>query len=666
MEKQGTQQESPPLAVAMEKRSPDCESPNCNTAKLRRKNPIRLIARAEVKSAGNYREIPLADTPEAALSERASDVLQKQTGVQLNRAGAPGTQSLLGIRGSSPEQVEYFLEGMPLPKPYNAPLNLETLPLPLFRAVEIFPSFIPAHLPASNIGGAMHFRLRDCATTCYLAQSYGNSLLGSGIAAARLDARSLHFAGIEQSRSRYRYRSDNGTPENSSDDRTLTRENEDFVRIGYTGFMRVRGENWKMQGLVDLNHSDRGLPGVENQPLAAVRKRDGRYSTAVALEHGFGSAHRMVYFATATLDRAEVEDPKLELFFSRGQRSHSPQFLGGVTYALGAEHFEFGVHARGKYQSIVLNSAQIAERREAQAAAIAAYDRLLLRVAVQATATISEDRAAANAFFASAAQTFYQRGTGASGLFALRPLFFFTQAGDSVHERSTLELYAQASSVYRPPSLYERFGDNVFVTPSEKLRSENAVTNAAGMRGAIPCGSSLVCSLRSEIFLTGARDYILFTQNSARTLIAVNASSARIFGVENELLLNWPERFLLSLRYTYLDAQDYGNIPYYQGKYLPLRPRHHAVGVLTVFMGAWRFIGSMEYRGAIFRDRYNSYFYYLPSKALIDVGVDFLFGGAAQQMLNVTVKNVLEDQNPDILGYTLPGRYVLAKWTAEW
>ena len=53
--------------------------------KIRR--PIRLMSRGEVKAAGAYREIPLADAPEAALSERASDVLQKQTGVQVNRAG---------------------------------------------------------------------------------------------------------------------------------------------------------------------------------------------------------------------------------------------------------------------------------------------------------------------------------------------------------------------------------------------------------------------------------------------------------------------------------------------------------------------------------------------------------------------------------------------------
>ncbi|MCS6972429.1 MAG: TonB-dependent receptor, partial [Leptospiraceae bacterium] len=562
---------------------------------------------------------------------------------------------------------EYFLEGMPLPRPYNAPLNLETLPLPLFRSVEIYPSFIPAHLPATNIGGALDFRLRDCATgTCYLTQSYANSLIGSGMALARLSAQSLHFANFEQSRNRYFFRSNSGTPENTADDKVLMRENEDFTRVGYTGFVRHKTGSWNFRGLLDLNYSERGLPGVENQPLSAVRKRDERYALAFSAEQSLTAAHKLIYFNSAVLDRSAIEDPKTELFFSRGQKSHSPQLLAGLTYAWRSTDFEVGLHTRGKYQNIVFNGAEIASRREAQGAMIAAYDKNLLRLALQANATAGEDSAAANAFFASAAKNFVQQGAGASGLFALRPLFLWRKPGDALHDKATLELYAQASSVYRPPTLYERFGDNVFVTPSEKLRSEQAITNAAGIRTAFPCAFNMSCSLRSEVWLTGARNYIIFTQNSARTLIAVNASSAQIFGVENEILLNVPERFLLSLRYTYLQAEDYGNIPYYQGKFLPLRPRHHAVGVLTIFAGTFRFIGSIEYRGAIFRDRYNSYFYYLESKTLLDLGVDFIFIRGARHMLNLTVKNVLDDQRPDILGYPLPGRYLLAKWTAEW
>lgn len=637
--------------------------------KLRMKKSIRLLSRGEVKVAGNYREIPLADTPEAALSERASDVLQKQTGVQVNRAGAPGTQSLLGIRGSNPSQVEYFLEGMPLPKPYNAPLNLETLPLPLFKAVDIFPSFIPSHLPATNIGGAMNFRLRDLSRGGeeYVTQTYVNSLLGSGVSFARLSETSLNFLNVEQSRNRYYYTSDNGTPNNPTDDTTQLRQNEDYSRVGYTGFLRHEVGAWRLTALADLSHTERGLPGVANQPLYAVRKTDDRLSSASAAQYSINDRQKLIFFGSATLDASVVKDPNAELFFLRGQSSSSPQVIAGLTYAYRNGGFDAAVHSRGQYQTIILNDARLAERREWQGATTIAYDKNLFRIAGQANATVNRDDAAANLLYATPAQVFDQAGVGASALAALRPLVFFTKEGALPPENTILEFYAQVSSAFRPPSLYERFGDNVFVTPSQNLKSENAIANAGGVRGSLPCFGPVICSLRSEIFLTGAHDYIIFTQNSARTLIAVNASSAQIFGVENEAMFNWPNHLLLSLRYTYLDARDYGNIPYYQDKYLPLRPRHHAVATLTAFYRSFRFIGMVEYRGAVFRDRYNSYAYYLDSKTLLDTGIDYIVHppGGAQHIFNFTVKNVLDNTAVDIIGYTVPGRYFLAKWTTQ-
>ncbi|HRP69529.1 MAG TPA: hypothetical protein PLY93_08360, partial [Turneriella sp.] len=299
-----------------------------------------------------------------------------------------------------------------------------------------------------------------------------------------------------------------------------------------------------------------------------------------------------------------------------------------------------------------------------QGAGSASFDSTFFRVALQTSGNVNHDRAEAGTFYGSLAKTFNETEVGASGYFALRPLAFWYPGNDPTYP--LLEFYAQVSSTYRNPTLYERFGDNVFVTPSEKLKSEKAITNAGGVRGSFMCFKNLSCSWRTEAFLTGAHYYIIFTQNSSRTLIAVNASRAQILGIENEVLLNWPERFLLTLRYTYLDARDYGNIPYYQDKFLPMRPRHHAVGVITVPYRAFRFMGSVEYRGAVFRDRYNSYSFYLASKTLVDAGVDLILDSYARHVFNFTVKNIFDDQEVDMIGYTLPGRYFLVKWTAAW
>ncbi len=636
--------------------------------RLRRLKPIRLISASDARAAGSYREIPLAHAPEAALSERASDVLQKQTGVQVNRSGAPGTQSMLAIRGSSPDQVEYFIEGMPLPRPLATPLNLENLPLPLFESVEIYPSFVPSHLPGTNLGGALNFRLLkpDGDRTRYLTQVTANTLLGNSVAAARQTSNSLQFFHFEQSRNRYTYNNNNGTRENTSDDTRLSRKNEDFTRIGYTGYSTAQLDKWQLSALADVTHSDRGIPGVQNLLTHSARKTEDRFAASAKAQRPVTEHTSAQFFVSTALDRSVINDQDREVIARASQSSLSPQVMGGGSYAYRTSSVDAGLHTRARYQTIAIDSSQIADRREMQAAASGAFDRDLFRVAVQVNASADEDRAAQNAFYASREKIFSGQGYGASALFALRPLALFSGTDAVSIDRTSLEIYAQATTAYRSPTLYERFGDGLFVTPTESLRAERAITNAAGVRGAVKCPLGLVCSWRSEAWLTGAKDFILFTQNSARTLIAVNASSAQIRGIENEAQLNLPERFLLSLRYTYLDARDYGNIPYYQDKVLPFRPRHHAVVTLTLLFGRIRSITALEYRGAVFRDRYNSYGYFLPSKVLLDTGLDYTFEtGVASHTINVTLKNLTDDRETDFIGYPVPGRYILCRWTVQ-
>lgn len=648
-----------PAALAAQSDCPDGE--NCNiTAKLKTGRAVRLISQAEKRPAGSYREVPLADAPEAPLSERVSDILQRQSGVQVNRSGAPGTQSLLSVRAASPDQMEYFIEGVPLPRPFAAPLNLETLPLPLFRAVEIYPSFIPAHLPANNIGGALDFRLRQPAGTGYLSQVMASALGATGIAAARTTDNSLHFVNVEQSRNVYSYPDNNGTTENSADDRRLQRQNEDYTRVGYTGFGRREIGRWHVAGLADASVADRGLPGTQGYPLTQVRRREERGAAAARLNYRLSRQHELQIFATASADRMQVSDAAREMLASTTETTLAPQVMAGAGYSLASGDFSLGLYARARYQDIARNSVFLARRHELQAASSAAYDSGIARLAAQLAGIVFADRAAANAFYASAGQENGGEGASASALLALRPLWLVRR--DQQH---LLELFAQVSSAYRPPSLFERFGDNIFVTPSENLRSEKALTNSAGVRGSARCPGGLTCSFRTEFWITGGRDYILFTQNSSRTLLAVNASAVQIYGIESEAMLSLPERFLLSVRYTWLDAHDYGNIPYYQDKYLPLRPRHHMILTVAYLWQNWRFTASTEFRGAVYRDRYNSYQYYQAARLTADAAVDYVWLNAARHTFTLAMRNLTDNQTTDMIGYPLPGRYMLLKWMVE-
>jgi hypothetical protein len=407
-------------------------------SKLRRTKPIRLISSPDVRAAGSYREIPLANAPESPLSERVSDILQKQTGVQVNRAGAPGTQSVLAIRGMSPDQVEYFIEGIPLPRPLTTPPNLESLPLPLFDSVEIYPSFVPSHLPGANIGGALNFRLTkpEGEAPRYLTQVSQNSLLGTSIAAGRQSGGSLNFFSFEQSRNRYSYISNNGTVENPADDRALTRKNEDFTRVGYTGFGVLAQGKWQIAGLADLYHSERGVPGVQNLPIEAVRRSEQRLSGAVKASRPLNETTSVQLIASTSLDRSHLSDQNREIIAAAQQLSLSPQIVAGASLGYRTQAVDAAVNTRGRYQSIAIDRGEIANRYEGQTTLNAAYDTDLFRVAGQVGITLNHDRAAQNAFYASREISFNTTGYSASGLVAIRPLAVLRTDKDRPFDRS--------------------------------------------------------------------------------------------------------------------------------------------------------------------------------------------------------------------------------------
>lgn len=113
-------------------------------------------------------------------------------------------------------------------------------------------------------------------------------------------------------------------------------------------------------------------------------------------------------------------------------------------------------------------------------------------------------------------KTIEQKGLSASGIAALRPLVFFSDSAKG-NTDNLIEIYAQVSSAYRAPTLYERFGDNIFVTPADNLRNERALTNAGGIRASARCFKQLVCSLRSDVAHRCERLYSVYAKFRAHT-----------------------------------------------------------------------------------------------------------------------------------------------------
>jgi iron complex outermembrane receptor protein len=96
------------------------------------------------------------DTSEkTAELDTLADVLAESVGVQVRRLGGLGAFSTLSIRGSTPGQVQFYMDGVPLSRAQNEVVNLSDLPLDAVERVEVYRSFVPIAFSRAGPGGAV-------------------------------------------------------------------------------------------------------------------------------------------------------------------------------------------------------------------------------------------------------------------------------------------------------------------------------------------------------------------------------------------------------------------------------------------------------------------------------------------------------------------------------
>jgi len=84
---------------------------------------------------------------DASTVDTVADVLSDAAGVTVRRLGGPATWSILSIRGSSANEVQMYLDGIPLSRARNETVNLSNLPLDSLERIEVYRGTTPAPSP---------------------------------------------------------------------------------------------------------------------------------------------------------------------------------------------------------------------------------------------------------------------------------------------------------------------------------------------------------------------------------------------------------------------------------------------------------------------------------------------------------------------------------------
>ncbi|MDA0747851.1 MAG: TonB-dependent receptor plug domain-containing protein, partial [bacterium] len=202
------------------------------------------------------------------------EVLSSSAGVQVKRLGGLGSFSTISIRGSSSEQVEVYLDGIPLNSAVGGGVDLGNLPLSQVEQIEVYRG---AAASGGAMGGTVHLRTRSAKDG---VRQSGSGSWGS------LDTRGLNvllsgdrdqteylvMADYSSSDNNFRFLDDNGTEYNKNDDVLSHRQNGDFVSSGLLGKWahRTRG-NLQVSVNQNLFWKHQGLPGISNNQSKEAR-----------------------------------------------------------------------------------------------------------------------------------------------------------------------------------------------------------------------------------------------------------------------------------------------------------------------------------------------------------------------------------------------------------
>ena len=560
--------------------------------------------------------------------------------------GGAGAYSSLFLRGQPSQQTAIYFDGILLNDPLGGPVNLENIPLSLFKSIEFYSEHTPFHLAGSSLGGYIDLIPMEMEQdeTSFFGEIHANTLLGGGLGIGIAPKNSLHYSSFEGSRNHYKYSDDGGTPLlNREDDSIRNRENEDFWSIGHTSFIKTSKaqgrQNFKI--LFDYYGKKQGLAGSAMAPLKKVDLSNHRIILKLAYQTGSLSWFSMDIHLSGHAVYSSLKDPDEELGFllSRQERIHynTETGINSSFYFMDSSlnlYFFLGTRFYQMYSGLNTNSLEhLANRYEINSGVgLEYYPReISLRIINSFKADFLED-----APFSGLNQNFSQFRDNTSQNYFLPSwsiLIYIYPLGwlNSIFklqpswEKQKVVFYSQFTPIgTRAPYVYETYGDASLILPNPALKKENSKLFSIGLKMIFRIGQTEFL-FKGLYFKNQFEDLILLLMNSENTFRAENIGASLNQGFELELKIIWQEYFTFLNRFNFLKAVDQGEVSFYKNKNLPFSPKYKTFHYLEAGPGWGKLFFEALWRGEIYRDRFNTEKKFLPSHFQVNVGLIYLF-----------------------------------------
>ncbi|UCG52830.1 MAG: TonB-dependent receptor [Candidatus Latescibacterota bacterium] len=600
-----------------------------------------------------------------------STVLSKMVGVRVRQYGGLGGFATVSIRGSSSNQVDVFLDGVPLNDAYMGLTDVGDLPLDGIERVEVYRGFTPPHLGSSAIGGAVNLTVLDDKVWAGASDtprveavgsygSFGTSRYAFSLWSQLGTFRLFGHAGRMASNGDFTFVSDRGTPANPNDDGEAARVNNDFDSWHALGSLLMR---LPVFGDVSISHNyverEQGVPGIGSHQSVTARSERKRHVTYLRSEPRPVLGERLTVSGTAFYSRTNEGFSNLGDKVSLNQQATENEFMayGGVLRS----RFDMPLVPMGAELFLESNSEKFhpnatrplplsgPDRRRMSHTAAVSGDLFLRRLDLVLTAT---ER------FVSHTSEFYDpprfpwlppTPQGKISRDAWTSQFGFRWIAASF-----LTIKGNWGRYLRLPTFVELFGNTGSVTGSADLEPEEGLNRDVGFVLSHEGFWNIDGMFLETVYLDNeVENLILYFPNSQFTSRPQNIGSARIRGLEISFSSQLGDHLRLAGNYTYLRSKDTGPIPYYNGNDLPSRPRHDLSLFSDVLLETWRFSYELHQIGENYLDPANHK--KVAKRKIHNLAVEWRpFANGVS--LAAEARNLTDNQVSDVSGFPLPGR----------
>lgn len=598
--------------------------------------------------------------------ESVEQLVAELPGVSVTRYGGNGATSTLSVRGSTANQVQVYVDGVPMNLATGGGVDLGFLPLVGMERLELFKGSSPITFGASGIGGILSITTEAPESSFVRGAASLGSWGASGlvVAGSYVLPRVRAFVSVAANgwRGDFDYENDDGLRLTSAKTELIKRSNNDLsqqdalLRLVFP-FSPARS----ISVIASMNQREQGIPGYGLLRVQFARLSLTRQAAQLAYEGtndlGPGSRVRGNIYA---LRSGQAFADWLGEYGVRTD-THDVHRAFGTTWQVSRTFGEFrvGAIADGRHEEFQpfdtyqdVTSGPPGTRNSAAVGIEPAYrfSRTGTEISPSVRLEISRDAVTSRSLFTNQPTASDPQTTA----LPVERVSVSQAVGQHFSLRSNVGRYVRA------PSITERYGNTGYILPSPTLKPERGTNIDLGARLNVRNGS-LGLQSDTAIFASWVDDLIQYRQNAQGRARALNLASAEIRGIEAAVSGFASRHFRVFVQSTYTHAVDTSGIPSTDGKQLPLRPAIRAycrpeltsVEIGQAFMlGLY---GDVDYTGRNYVDSPN----------LIQNGSRVLFGAGAHLVHKRSgIRAVLSATNLgnvlayDYTGFPLPGRSI--------